>query len=76
MDDANNVVDASMRFYVRRCAAKAKRARLEHGAAEVEVEIDFLDAELRACMQTGVGFGEWDTAQQLEGEDDAYNDQT
>lgn len=48
----NNVIDARFRFTMARASAVAKR----EGAQAIEIDIDTLDAELRAAMADGRGF--------------------
>lgn len=58
---AGLLIDARARFTVARCAAIARRQTLADGGAQTAVDIEFLDAELRAAMSapyvsTGYGF--------------------
>lgn len=50
------LIDARARFTVARAAATAKRLHLARGEAETAIDIEFLDAELRNAMATGLGF--------------------
>lgn len=51
------VIDARVQFGLARMKASAQRAALADGAAQTAVDVEFLDAELRAAMSTGGGFG-------------------
>jgi len=50
------LIDARVQFGLARMKASAARQALADGAAQVEVDIELLDAELRAAMSTGQGF--------------------
>lgn len=48
------VIDARLQFGLARMKASAQRVTLADNA-EVEVDLELLDSELRAAMQTGFG---------------------
>jgi hypothetical protein len=50
------LIDARVQFGLARMRASAQRRTLADAAAQVEVDIELLDAELRAAMSTGQGF--------------------
>lgn len=56
-----HVIDARVQFGLARMAASARRQVLADGAAQVEVDLELLNAELRAAMRSGHGFAAPDT---------------
>ena len=50
------VIDARVQFGLARMKASAQRRTLADAATQIEIDIELLDAELRAAMSTGQGF--------------------
>lgn len=53
---AGLLIDGRVHFALARAGAEAQRRQLERGADSMAVDIEFLEAELRAAMASGGGF--------------------